>query len=78
MSSIDVVYAVNMKPGDLFAGKIAPDAPTRPVQTWANALELASITPYTDEAGVRMLHLKSASFDLTPIPAAARVLVIRL
>src|SRR5262245_27515161 len=30
--SVDVIYARNLKPGDLYAGIVTRDAPTRPVQ----------------------------------------------
>jgi hypothetical protein len=78
MSRIDVIHAARMKPGDLFAGIISPDAPTTPVQTWAAALTLATITPYTDDNGRRMLALSAGCGELTPVPAATQVLVIRL
>ena len=78
MSRIDVVHAANMKPGDLFAGIVAPNAPTRPVQEWAAAHKLASITPYTDESGRRMVALATEHFDLSPLPICTQCLLIRI
>jgi hypothetical protein len=77
VSSIDVVYAASMKPGDLFAGLVVPDAPTTPVQTWAAAHKLTSIEAFTGEDGLKWLRLKAGPFDLTPVPAVTQCLVIR-
>ena len=58
MASIDVIYALHMKPGDLYAGeKINPDASTIPVQPFARAHCLSAVTPYTDD-GAKMLRLE--------------------
>jgi hypothetical protein len=72
-----VTYALHMQPGDWFAGMIDPAAPTTPTQVWAAAHKLASVTPYTDDNGRRMLALTAEGFNLTPIPAAVQVLLIR-
>lgn len=77
MSSVDIVYAANMKPGDVFAGIVVPDAPTMPVQTWAAAHTLSGIAKYTGEDGQRMMRLQASGLDLTPIPAATQCLLIR-
>jgi hypothetical protein len=77
MSSIDVVYAANMKPGDLYAGDVNPDAPTRPVQTFAAAHKLASVERFRADDGRPWVRLRSASFELSPVPAVTQCLVIR-
>jgi hypothetical protein len=77
VSRIDVVYAANMKPGDLYAGQWVPDAPTTKVQTWAAAHKLTEVTPYTTEDGRRMVRLKTAGWEVTPAPFGAQCLVIR-
>ena len=78
MSRIDVVYAASMKPGDLFAGIVAPEAPTRPVQEWAAALKLASVTPYTSDDGRRMVALETEHCTLSPLPIVTQCLLIRI
>lgn len=40
---IDVKYAANVQPGDLVAGHVAPNAPTRPVQPIAHAMPVESV-----------------------------------
>jgi hypothetical protein len=40
---IDVKYAANVKPGDLIADAVVPDAPTRPVQPIARAMRVESV-----------------------------------
>ena len=77
MSSVDVVYAARMGPGDLFAGIVVPDAPTRPVHVWAAAHELAGVEPFTDDDGRAWVRLRSAVFELQPVPAVTQCLVIR-
>ena len=76
---VDVVYAANMQPGDWYAGRIEPDAPTRHVQEFAAAHSVAAVTPYTDEnTGERMLQVTAThGMDLFPVPASTKVLVIR-
>jgi hypothetical protein len=75
-SRVDVVHAGNMKPGDLYAGDVNPDAPTRPVQEFATAHRLTEVTRYT-EGGRQMLALQAGQVTLTPVPAATQVLLIR-
>ena len=77
MSRIDVVYAARMQPGDLYAGQWVPDAPTRHVQTFAAAHELASVLTFKGEDGRPMVRLASAAFDLGSVPAVTQCLVIR-
>jgi hypothetical protein len=76
-SSVEVAYAAQMKPGDLYAGDVDPAAPTRPVQVFAAAHRLTGITPYADGQGRRMLHLQAGVLTLTPVAAAGQVLLIR-
>jgi hypothetical protein len=40
---IDVKYAANVQPGDLVAGRVVPDAPTRPVRPIAHAMRVESV-----------------------------------
>lgn len=76
---VDVVYAANMKPGDWYAGKIAPDAPYRKVQEFAAAHEVVEVVPYADEnTGQKMLRVVAThGMDLFPVPIGTQVLVIR-
>lgn len=76
MSRIDVVYAASLKPGDLYAGNVQPDAPTRPVQEFAAAWKLASVERFKVD-GRTWIRPASASFELTPVPAVTQCLVIR-
>ena len=76
--SIDVIYAANLKPGDLYAGRVAPGS-GRPVLPNAAALEIATITPY-DDGGRELLALTAVgleTYPLTPVDASCQVLVIR-
>jgi hypothetical protein len=75
--SIEVTYAAQMKPGDLYAGKVNPAAPTTPVQTFAAAHRLTDVTPHAGADGRRMLHLRAGALILEPVLAAAQVLVVR-
>lgn len=74
---LDVVYAVNLKPGDKLAGYYVPDAPTRPVQPIAAALTLTEVEKFTDEDGGEWVRLKSGVFDLFSARVGANALVIR-
>jgi hypothetical protein len=42
--NIDVVYVRNLKPGDVYAGSVQLDAPTRPVQPIAHAMEVRNVS----------------------------------
>lgn len=78
--SVDVIYASHLKPGDVYAGKINPSAPTRPVQPCAAAYCLSGVEAYTDDQGVTWMRLDPGIpglGNLTPVRAAAQVLVIR-
>lgn len=73
-----MIYALHLKPGDLYAGKVDASAPTRPVQPFARAHELTAVTPYTDDAGTRMLRLEAGhGLGINPVRATMQVLVIR-
>jgi hypothetical protein len=76
MISIDVKHAGNLKPGDLYAGQVVPDAPTRPVQPIAAALRLTEVVPFTDDGGRKMMRLKAGVLDLTPLYITTGCLVI--
>lgn len=73
---LDVIYAANLKPGDLYAGNVAPKAPTRPVQEFAAAMRITEVEQFrTDER--TWMRITAGQFELTPVPAATQVLVIR-
>ena len=76
---IDVIYAANMQPGDLYAADVVPESPTRPVHDWAAPHEVVSVVPYTDETtGRRMLQINAThGLALTPVPIGRQVIVIR-
>jgi hypothetical protein len=75
--SVDVTYACHLKEGDLYAGTIKPDAPTRPVQPCARALEITKVIPYTNDEGRRCVRLLAGTLELFPLPITAQVLIIR-
>jgi hypothetical protein len=82
--SVDVIYAVNMKPGDLYAGEVILES-RRPVHPIAAAVRIATIAPYDGEDGRKMLALTGTApaacgletFPLTPVDASTQVLIIR-
>ena len=75
---IDVIYAGNMKAGDLFSGQIDRDAPTSPVQPIARALGITEIAPYTDDHGKKMVRLVAgAPGELVPLPINMQVMLVR-
>lgn len=41
---IDVVYVAHVKVGDMIAGEVNPQAPTRPVQPFAAAMTVRNIS----------------------------------
>jgi hypothetical protein len=47
------------------------------VQTFAAAHVLADIEPFKADDGRPWVRLRSASFELTPVPAVTQCLVIR-
>ena len=74
--SVDVIYALHLKPGDLYAGDVDRNAPTRPVQTWAAAHRITEEGEFkTDER--TWMRLTSSMGELDPVPASRQVLVIR-
>ena len=78
--SVDVIYALHMKPGDLYAGGVEPGSPGRPVHPIAAALRIATVTPYDGEDGRKMLALTAEGLEdypLTPVDACTQVLIIR-
>lgn len=78
MPSVDVIYALHLKPGDLYAGKVDMSAATTPVQPFARAHMLTAVTPYTDDGGCKMLRLEAShGLGITPVRATMQVLVIR-
>jgi hypothetical protein len=76
--SIDVIYARNLKPGDLYAGTVDRDAPTRPVQPFAWSHEVRKVSLYTDDQGNDMVLITGPNGDLSPVPIITQVMVIRL
>ena len=77
--SVDVIYALHLKPGDLWAGIVDRNAPTTPVQPFAAAIPVTTVDTVTDEAGAKWQHVNSIGElgGCTPVPAAMQVLVIR-
>ena len=75
---LDIIYAANLKPGDLYAGQVNPDAPTMPVQPCAVAPTITEATPYQDGQGHRMMRLPAGQLAMTSLPAGRQVLVIRI
>lgn len=74
--NIDVVYVRNLEVGDLYAGWVARNAPTRPVQPCAHAMTVHHISEVP--AAVYTLHF-SEDLSLTsgPLKGHDQVLVIR-
>jgi hypothetical protein len=75
--SVDVIYALALKPGDWYAGTVDKDAPTRQVQPFARAHRVESVESWMGEDGWKWLTITSGPFALTPVKAASQVLVIR-
>ena len=73
---LDIVYAVNLRPGDALAGWYVPDAPTTPVQPMAVALTLTEVERYADD-GKPMVRLQAGDAELFPARTTAQALVIR-
>lgn len=77
MTSVDVIYARHLEPGDLFAGEVCPQAPTRPVQPFAAACTLTEVSTYSSD-GVTWMRLEAShGLGLSPLKASQQVLVIR-
>ncbi len=74
---VEVIYAANLKPGDLYAGRVVPDAPTRPVQPMAAAMTLTRVTKVTRDDGRKWIALDAGRLGLTSVLASSQVLVIR-
>jgi hypothetical protein len=82
--SVDVIYALHLKPGDLYAGGVEPDSGI-PVHPIAAAVRIATVAPYDGEDGRKMLALTGSApaacgletFPLTPVDPNSQVLVIR-
>ena len=74
---LDVIYAAALKPGDLWAGTVNPDAPTRPVGNFARAMRITDAQTVTDEDGRKIVQCQAHGLALTPIPISQQVLVIR-
>ncbi len=73
---VDVIHALHLKPGDLYAGDVVPESPTRPVHNWHRAHKLTEVSTYRDD-GRLMVQPVSTMGDLEPLPCARQVLVIR-
>ena len=74
---LDVIYARALKPGDLWAGNVVPDAPARPVQNFAHALRLTHTEIVKGEDGRWMVQCRARCGALTPVRESAQVMVIR-
>ena len=55
--SVEVIYALHLKPGDLWAGLVNREAPTTPVQPFAAAHLVNTVDTITDEAGAKWQHV---------------------
>jgi len=83
-TKLELIAAMHMRPGDLWAGCYVPEAPTTPVQLWAAAHKITAVMPYRDEAGIGWIRPTAAGEipgpwgSLTPVRATARVFVIRV
>jgi hypothetical protein len=75
--SVDVIYALHLKPGDWYAGTVDKQAPARAVQPFARAHRIAAVEAYTDDERRKWLAITAGPFTLTPVLAASQVLVIR-
>ena len=81
---LELIPAMHVRPGDLWAGRYEPDAPTTPVQLMAAAHRIADVTPFTDENGARWVRFTRVGEvpgpwgSLTPVRAVSRVFVIRI
>lgn len=73
---VEDTCALFMRPGDLFAGLFDP-ASSRPVQPFTEVHRIAETRPYDDPRQGRMVALTATTGPLTPVPAAARVLLLR-
>jgi hypothetical protein len=74
---IDVMYALRLKPGDIYAGTVNPESPYRPVSDFAAAHELTEVTSYKDADRREWMQLKAGAASLTLIEASQQVIVIR-
>lgn len=76
--SVDVIYALHMKPGDLWAGIVDPGAPTRPVQPFAAAIPVTRVDTVTlDGAKWQHVNVLCGLPRYTPVRTTSQVLVIR-
>jgi hypothetical protein len=77
---VDVKYAANLKAGDIYAGDVVPDAPTRPVQEFLNAWEIVSVETVETADGKRYTQpfglMGSDAIALTALPVRRQVMVI--
>ena len=74
---LDVIYAMGLKPGDLWAGNLAPDAPTRPVQNFARAMRITHAEIVTGEDGRKIVQCQAHGWAMTPVSIGTQVMVIR-
>lgn len=76
MAAVDVVCAENLKPGDLYAGQVVPDAPTRPCQPFACAHEVTAVEIVSTAEGKRV-KIMSGQFALSMARLTTQCMVIR-
>jgi hypothetical protein len=76
---LDVVHAANMRPGDWYAGRVEPHAPTRPVQLFAAPFQVAGLERFKTGEGRSMVRVIPSGGILQPdpVPVGTQVLVIR-
>ena len=74
---VDVIAALYLRPGDWYAGQVNPGAPTTPVQPFAAAHHLTSVTEANSPDGMFRLALKAGDLDLEPVTGHTRGLIIR-
>jgi hypothetical protein len=88
MSALHNIAAMHLQAGDLYLGNYVQDAPTRPVQPFANAWMVARVTRTEGTyLGVPATFIHPIAtvpggatgreFDLTPLRPVDRVLVLR-
>ena len=73
-----VIYPVHMRPGDLYAGRVSRDAPTRPVQHFAAPFRVHRTGQYRDPDGHPMVRVHAeGTAQPNPVGIGTQVLVIR-
>jgi hypothetical protein len=73
-----VTYPGHMRPGDLYAGRVNQDAPTRPVHNFAAPFRVHHVEQYRDDDDRPMVrvHVLGAA-QPNPVSVGTQVLIIR-